>query len=349
MNLKSLNYIIIILIGISMSSCQSYVMYRFNYLNPGRKALPDHVQSFTLLNRAKNNEFKQYSDSLLFKELKLTKEINVLTVLDSLAADTALHAAAIILNEEADMETVLPYQKDIPKETSSTKLSPVFPPAYVLQVCERLETDALITLDHLSVGMKTQLDTVLSTEETHWAYARILPMSYWRIYDGYDGKLIDEVFLKDSVDVRAINKTVKGLKKDLSNYKDLVISYALQNADAFTSMIMPYPVRQQRRLYINGNSELKKAGQLALNDEWDKAAEIWEGLTTHGSRKIRSMAEANMGLAAEMAGNLNEAIEWLNRSNKTQYRSTTHYHASKISKRIKLINKWARQQSKKKQ
>ena len=111
---------------------------------------------------------------------------------------------------------------------------------------------------------------------------------------------------------------------------------------------MPYPVRQQRRLYVNGNAEMKKASQLALNDDWDKATEIWEGLTTHGSKRIRSMAEANMGLAAEMAGNLNEAIDWLNRSNKTQYRSTTHYHASKISKRIKLINKWAHQQSNKK-
>ena len=93
MNLRSLSYIIIILLGMSMTSCQSYVLYRFNYLNPGTKALPEHVQSFTLLNRAKNNEFKQYSDSLLLKELKLSKEINIMTILDSLAADTALHAA----------------------------------------------------------------------------------------------------------------------------------------------------------------------------------------------------------------------------------------------------------------
>ena len=120
---------------------------------------------------------------------------------------------AIILYEEAEMETVLPYENDVPKETSSKKLSPVFSPAYVQQVCERFDTDALITLDHLSVTMKTQMDTVLSSAESYWAYARMIPMSYWRIYDGYDGKLVDEVFLKDSVDLRAINKTVKGSTK----------------------------------------------------------------------------------------------------------------------------------------
>ena len=59
------------------------------------------------------------------------------------------------------------------------------------------------------------------------------------------------------------------------------------------------------------------AEKYALNNEWLKAAEIWNKLSKNKNPRIAAKACYNMALACEMEGKLDAAIDWLVQSYST--------------------------------
>jgi len=56
------------------------------------------------------------------------------------------------------------------------------------------------------------------------------------------------------------------------------------------------------------------AEKYALQNDWLKAAEIWNRLTNNKNQKIAAKASYNMALACEMEGKHDVAIDWLVKS-----------------------------------
>jgi len=83
---------------------------------------------------------------------------------------------------------------------------------------------------------------------------------------------------------------------------------------SFASKLIPSWMPVERMYYKSGNIEMLKAEKLALHNDWLKAAEIWNRMTTNKNDVMAAKAKFNMALACEIEGKPDLAIEWLIRS-----------------------------------
>ncbi|MBV5315748.1 MAG: hypothetical protein JZU47_20790 [Prolixibacteraceae bacterium] len=83
---------------------------------------------------------------------------------------------------------------------------------------------------------------------------------------------------------------------------------------SFGTKIIPSWITVERMYYKSSNSDMVKAENLAQQNNWLKAAEIWNKKTKNKNAKIVAKACFNMALAAEMEGEHDVAIDWLIKS-----------------------------------
>jgi hypothetical protein len=98
--------------------------------------------------------------------------------------------------------------------------------------------------------------------------------------------------------------------------KDKILSNLVNNSsiylgNSFGSKMIPSWIEAGRMFYKSQNPEMLKAEKFAINQDWIKAAEIWNKLTKNKNKKIAAKACFNMALACEMEGKPDLSIAWL--------------------------------------
>ena len=89
--------------------------------------------------------------------------------------------------------------------------------------------------------------------------------------------------------------------------------------------------------------------KFALNNDWLKAAKIWNIQTRSKKLMIAAKASYNMALASEMEGKYDIAIEWLVRSssilkqNNEEHKLNCQHYISELIVRKKEIEKLSQQ------
>ena len=91
------------------------------------------------------------------------------------------------------------------------------------------------------------------------------------------------------------------------------------------------------------------AEKYALNNEWLKAAEIWNKQSRNKNPRMAAKACYNMALACEMEGKLDAAIDWLVQShsvlkeNNEEHKENCKRYIAVLAQRKKEIDKLAHQ------
>lgn len=70
------------------------------------------------------------------------------------------------------------------------------------------------------------------------------------------------------------------------------------------------------------------AEKYALENDWNKAAELWKKRTENRDQQVAAKACFNMALASEMAGNPEIGIEWLIKSNNCKFKNNVEHKAN---------------------
>lgn len=114
---------------------------------------------------------------------------------------------------------------------------------------------------------------------------------------------VDTLFLsKTQYSQIAVGKKNRiGIFRDASKY--LGRSFGSKLIQGFSS--------EERMYYHSHNPEMLRAENLALNNDWHRAAWIWNTLTKNKNQKIAAKAQFNMALACEMEGKPDLAINWI--------------------------------------
>jgi tetratricopeptide (TPR) repeat protein len=86
----------------------------------------------------------------------------------------------------------------------------------------------------------------------------------------------------------------------------------------FGLKLIPSWTITDRSYFLSKNIEMKKAEELCKNGEWIKAAEIYKRFTLSKNKNISAKAKYNMALICEMEGDIDAAIDWLNKSKSDQ-------------------------------
>ncbi|HQK36819.1 MAG TPA: DUF6340 family protein, partial [Bacteroidales bacterium] len=134
--------------------------------------------------------------------------------------------------------------------------------------------------------------------------------SGWRIYDPAGKRIIDESIFTDYREWEAEGRTHKEALVNLPPQNEIVKQTGYFAGTQYARRISPSWIRTGREMYKKGNDDFKYAKRLAQTNRWVEAANEWHKYTEDPDPKLAGRACYNMALAAEIAGNLKEAVEW---------------------------------------
>lgn len=108
----------------------------------------------------------------------------------------------------------------------------------------------------------------------------------------------------------------EGYKRDFDNLSELVrfndvIEYIIQKTGVeFIQKYVPHWRLTRRVYYRSGNNDFQRAAHYMDNEQYDKAAEIWERYAVAGKSNIASNAQLNLAVYHELKGDIDKAIEF---------------------------------------
>jgi len=118
---------------------------------------------------------------------------------------------------------------------------------------------------------------------------------------------------------------------------------------AFGGKLIPTWIRVERMFYQSNNVEMLRAERFAKDNDWLKAAEIWNKMSKNENTMMAAKASYNMALACEMEGHLDPAIDWLVRSytlmkeKNKEHQENCQRYINLLATRKKEIEKLAKQ------
>lgn len=132
--------------------------------------------------------------------------------------------------------------------------------------------------------------------------------------------------------------TYKALTKDNTN-KPLIENASGYMGKTCASKLIPDWIPIERMYYKSANPEMLKAEQYALNNNWMSAAEIWNRISENKNKQMAAKAAFNMGLACEMEGKPELAIDWVLQSANQKIKYDIDLHRINCQRYIVVLNK----------
>jgi len=167
--------------------------------------------------------------------------------------------------------------------------------------------DLLLKKGNDFIDVKTVFPEFANSTDLEYIFAKLPWTIYLKgdttkyVYDQYD-----DLYYGNSVYPEFFGSREK--------HKQLVENTAVYFGKTFGSKLIPSWRKTERSYYISKNIEMMKAEEFCRSGKWLKAAEIYRRYTQNKNKNISNIAKYNMALVCEMEGNIDAAIDWLNRS-----------------------------------
>lgn len=294
---------------------------------PPTRALPDDIQSIALMNRSMTTAFTNLDKDTL-ENYFVKKRLHVdETMQDSLAADSALKVLANLLFESGRYDVVIPVKRNLPNDSLSVTASPApLTLSQVRQICTEFKTDALLTLENFDEKLTTsyRMDATNYFMEGSMisnvsAFIQLAFHSTWKLYQPKEKLLAAKFEVRDTIFWEGSGRSVQEAYEKLPLLKETLFSGASENARNFALYISPGWKEDKRSYFITNDKSADEAINFLQKNKWKEAEETWKKFADSPSATFRSRIEFNLALAAEMNGDLNQAIEWATKSYNSHY------------------------------
>ncbi|HET6244857.1 MAG: hypothetical protein H0V01_04680 [Bacteroidetes bacterium] len=166
------------------------------------------------------------------------------------------------------------------------------------------------------------------------ANLRMMVTAGWRIYDYQNKRIVDEFRGESYLDFGGRGTTQQLATAALINGRDAINKAAFNAGSVYGYRISPQWVWVHREYYTKGSPSLKIAGRMARTQDWDAAREIWLKLSRSQDKKIARRSTHNMAIGYEVAGQLEEALEWSKKSYTQFNNKKSLRHSHQIRARI---------------
>lgn len=325
-----------------LTSCVSMGKISVQVATPPKRAVADDIQSIVLMNRSMTDAFKNLNQDSLESKLVSNKLVLNELLLDSMAADTTLKVLGNALYESGRFDVVIPVQRNLQNSNVSylTK-SPSLKLPQVKQICEEFEVDALLTLENFYQNVSTSYQvgygyvTEFGLAKDYTIFVQIAFNSNWKLYQPGEKLMIATFEVKDTIFWERSAASLQEAYEKIPTMKEAVLNGAIENGQILATYISPGWVPQSRSYFITKNNEADKAIASLKKNDWKEARDIWMKFSTSSSATLRSQIEYNLALAAEMNGDMNESMEWAQKSLKTKYSKATDDYIKLLYKRLK--------------
>lgn len=282
---------LILLTGISSCTISDHVgSFQVEILKPGIFNIPKDVKTVAIYNR----DILQ-SDTLTVYYFKQGVLFEDSTIQYRDLSNCCIDSLAGYLKNEGYFSKVVNYRDSLKQSFKDLHFAATIP-----ELLQQSGTDGCIFLDyfHFNNSIVANFgDRLYTNAVARWSVAfKNDTTSY--IYNLLDTLIVDdEEYQEHNIPVSTR------------------FFYASKSqGELFGTKLIPHKLTVDRLFYKSNNPEMVKAQEFALNNDWLKAAEIWNRLATNKNDRIAAKAMYNMALACEMEGKPDLAINWLVKS-----------------------------------
>jgi len=331
----------LLILSVLFASCTaSYKTIVVETAKPSPDILPENINSLTLMNRGITGEFRNFDRDTL-QQYFYSKNFNVnAVVLDSMAADTTLKVLGELLYESGRYDVVIPKDRNFARDLKFYKIPEELDWNEVKLICNEFSTDALLVIERYYNKLSTNYVVHPASMEYGKYVSGSIDSKYdavVKIYDPSAEKIVRQVITADTISWYDTDVSTRGLFAKLPPVKECLIQTGIRVALDLDSKLSPEWVRENRIFFVIEKNDITKIGSFITNDDWQSAYDYWLPYTRSSKKTIKSKAEFNLALASEMLGNLDEAIEWANKSYYTQYHTQTENYLYKLKKRKEIL------------
>lgn len=313
---------------------------------PPKHPVSSDIQSLALLNRSITGYFTNLQRDSLEKIL-LNDDFKLDTIiLDSVAADTAIQVAAKALFESDRFDVVVPKNREIERNDLGGVLAPL-DLNFINGICKDFNVNAVLVLENFSQRVITDLKAQklylgFEYNRSYNEFNGTMNVAYdlvWRLYQPGHNPPILKFETRDTIFWNSFDYSLRNMYEKLPSLKEALIGGGIASGIDMANNISPKWIDESRRYYKTGKSEIDAAIPLIKENKWVEAAEIWKKFANVSSKSLRSKIEFNLALAAEMTGDMDQAIEWAQKSYKTKYTRNVESYLKYLDQRRLLLKK----------
>jgi hypothetical protein len=310
------NQMLFICIVLAGYSCSSTNLMSLSVKEPAPVSLPPGIKTVAVVNRTQASQATQGIDAV-HKVLAL--ETNDLQKAGAKASMNGLSDELLKNNRFTDVK---PLNLDLRSYGAG-----IFPSALpwdsVDRICGQSNTDALFSLELFDAESKINYGATPANINVgianipaveHHVNMTTSVKTGWRIYDPATRTILDEYVLGRDISSSASGINPAVAASALNGRIEAVKDVSTQAGQAYAARILPYWIRVSRDYFVGGNDNFATAKRKAQAGNWDGAAEIWKQETKDPDGKLAGRACYNMAIISEINGNLDEAIQWAQKS-----------------------------------
>ncbi len=297
---------------LGLSSCSMSHLY-IRALQPAHVPLGEHVRTIGLVNRTKPENVKaNVLEGILTGEGLYEDKSGVASAFGGL--HTALNNSPRFAIKQTNLF--------LPGSGVGNILPPPLPWEEVARICQEYGTDALCVVEtydtdiqiipgpRLGGGSGNLLQRLEFVANLN-AQVKI----GFRLYDLQNRTIQDEFRFNHQLGWSSVGPSPQEAINALLNKREATdrVSYII--GELYAARISPSWITLERDYYKKGGGrEMKQAYRLAYVNNWNEAAEIWEGVEGSSGRKTAGRAAYNLAIAMEVLGRLEEAKTWASKA-----------------------------------
>jgi len=313
LSLKTPVVLLLAVTALYLQSCKTR-SFTTTFLEPADITIPQHIKSVGVLNR-----------SLPDKQDLLLNILEGFITGESILADressvNAVRGAVNTLNANPRFKAVSLEGEDY-RGTGTKQFAVALDWAEVDKLCKKYGVDGLVVLEaydsDIIIGRSTRERSekkdgreIKYTE--YLANLGIRSNAGWRFYDNVKKQIIDQQVFTDEKHFSSSGLTPDEALGKLPPKRRALNDAGIFSGEMLAFRISPKWLNASRFYFVKPRSEeaFEYAKRYVISKQWKTAADTWLPLTTSPDKKIAGRACHNMAVAAEMEGNLEEAIKW---------------------------------------
>lgn len=333
------NRLSIVLIAIVFCSCKSTELVYLSVQEPAPVTLPSYIKTVGVVNRTKPED-----------NMKAVEVVNKLFSLESVNLDregalSSMNGLADELDKNNRFTDVKLIDIDL-----RTPAPGMFPSALsweqVERICRDNNTEALFALELFDTNSQISYATSPTTVHTplgdvpaieHHASMLTTVKTGWRIYDPSSRNILDEHPIVRNITLSGSGINPVAAANAIIGRKDAVKETGRNTGYGYAQRILPYWLRVSRDYYVRGSDNFRIGRRKAQTGNWSEAGRLWKQETRNPDSKVAGRACYNMAIICEINGQLNEAIQWAQKSYE-DYNNRLALHYVKILQNRKANN-----------
>jgi hypothetical protein len=185
----------------------------------------------------------------------------------------------------------------------------------VKELCRDSSIDALLVLENYQVLYSDKVPVYYSPAEGNfYGTLKMENNSLWKIYFPSKDTIVDDYLQKDTLYWDGHGDSEYEVYDQIPEAKQAVFQSCYYAGIKYGERISQTWVNKKRYLITCENKDFKKALEMAKQNNWMIAIDIWKKFPYGKNKRLASYASYNLAVASEIMDNIDAALEWASKS-----------------------------------